>query len=61
MLTVCSTTHEDVITVNGKLNGKNAKCLIDSGASGNLLIVHLSVMPILIYFELVKSVRKMLN
>ena len=37
MLTVCSTTHEDVITVNGKLNGKNAKCLIDSGASGNFI------------------------
>ena len=34
---VCSLEHSEVITVNGTLNGRNARLLLDSGASGNFI------------------------
>ena len=36
-LICCSSTHSDVITVDGYLNGHSAHMLIDSGASGNFI------------------------
>ena len=37
VLTLCSASQSNVITVNGTLNGKLAKMLLDSGASGNFI------------------------
>ena len=36
-LKICSLEHSEVITVNGTLNGRNARLLLDSGASGNFI------------------------
>jgi len=36
-LICCSSTHPDVITVDGYLNGHRAHMINDSGASGNFI------------------------